>query len=174
VTDGVVPLAALLVPPACAPVEVTDALGLLARDTCPEDIREQVVIPVPLAPSVERNQKEIPSIEVLQRGLATIQSGDRIAQRTGQPIEDARPQEESAHVRGLSLEHFLREVVDNETIVSRETRDEVVHIVSVLHRQGGQLEHRDPALRPLSSAAICLAPDPDARRFRSRPQSRHG
>ena len=91
VTNGVVPLAALLVPPTRAPVEVTDAVGLLARDACPEDIGEQVVVSVPLAPSVERDQEEIPSIEVLERALAAVQSGDRIAQGPGEPIEDAGP-----------------------------------------------------------------------------------
>ena len=102
-----------------------------------------------LAPSVERDQEEIPSIEVLERALAAIQSGDRIAQGPGQPIEDAGPQEESAHVVRLSLQHFLGEVVDDEAIVSSETRDEVVDVVPALNRQGSKLERRDPTFRPL-------------------------
>ena len=115
----------------------------------PEDIGEEVVVSVPLAPSVERDQEEIPSIEVLEHALAAIQSGDRIAQGPGEPIEDAGPEEESAYVRGLSLQHFLGEVVDDEAIVSSETRDEVVDVVAALHRQGRKLERGDPTLRPL-------------------------
>ena len=55
----------------------------------------------------------------------------------------------SAHVRGLSLQHFLGEVVDDEAIVSSETRDEVIDVVAALDRQGGKLERRDPTFRPL-------------------------
>ena len=78
-----------------------------------------------------------------------MQSRDRIAQGAGQPLEDAGPQEEPADILGLSLQDLLGEVVDDEAIVSSETRDEVVDVVAALHRQGGKLEGRDPTLRPL-------------------------
>ncbi len=58
---------ALLVPPARAKVEVEDAVGLVAHDTRSEDVGEQVVVPVPLAPRVERDHEEVASIEDLER-----------------------------------------------------------------------------------------------------------
>ena len=130
-------------------MEVEDAVRLLAHEARPEDIREQVVVSVPLAPSVERDHEEIPPIEDLEHALAAVQSRDRIAQRAGQPIEDARPQEEPADILGLALQDLLGEVVDDEAIVSSEARDEGADVVAALHRQGGQLERRDPTLRPL-------------------------
>ena len=130
-------------------MEVEDAVRLLAQQARPEDIREQVVVSVPLAARVERDHEEIPAIEDLERGLTAILSRDRIAQGTGQPIQDAGPEEEPAHVVGLSMQDFLDEVVDDEAIVAGETRDEAVDIVPALHRQGGQLERGDPTLRPL-------------------------
>ena len=126
-----------------------DAVRLLAHEARTEDIREQVVVSVPLAPRVERDQEEIPPIEDLEHALATIQFRDRIAQGAGQPLEDARPQKEPADILGLSLQDLLGEVVDDEAIVSSETRDEGVDVVAALHRQGGKLEGGDPALRPL-------------------------
>ena len=149
VANGVVRFATLLEPAARAPVEVEDAVRLLAHEARTEDIREQVVVSVPLAPRVERDQEEIPPIEDLEHALAAIQSRDRIAQRAGQPLEDARPQKEPADILGLSLQDLLGEVVDDEAIVSSETRDEGVDVVAALHRQGGKLEGGDPALRPL-------------------------
>ena len=142
-------LATPLVPPARASMEVMHAVRLLALQACLQDVREQVVVAVPLAARVKRDHEEIPPIEDLERRLAVILSRDRIAQGTGQPIEDAGPQEEPAHILGLSLQDFLDEVVDDEAIVSGETRDEVVDIVSALHRQSSKLERRDPTLRPL-------------------------
>ena len=49
----------------------------------------------------------------------------------------------------MAIQDLLDEVVDDEAIVSGETRDEAVDIVPALHRQGGKLERGDPTLRPL-------------------------
>ena len=130
-------------------MEVEDAVRLLAQQARPQDICEQVVVSVPLAACVERDHEEIPAIEDLERGLTAILPRDGVAQGTGQPIEDAGPQQEPAHVFRLSLQHFLDEVVDDEAIVAGETLDEAVDIVPALHGQGGQLERGDPTLCPL-------------------------
>ena len=67
----------------------------------------------------------------------------------GQSIEDAGPQQEPAHVVGLAIQDLLDEVVDDEAIVSGETRDEAVDVVPTLHGQGRQLERGDPTLGAL-------------------------
>ena len=130
-------------------MKVLDLVRLLARQARPQDIREQVVVSVPLATRVEWDHKEIPPIEDLEHRLAAILSRNRIAQGASQPIEDAGPQQEPPHVVRLALQDLLDEVVDDEAIVPGETRDEAVDIVPVLQRQGGQLERGDPTLRPL-------------------------
>ena len=81
--------------------------------------------------------------------MTAILSRDGIAQRPRQPIQDAGPKEEPAHVVGLAIQDLLDEVVDDEAIVAGETRDEAVDIVPTLHGQGGQLERGDPTLRAL-------------------------
>ena len=66
VANGLKPLPALLVPGARAPMEVRDAVRLLAQQARPQDIREQVVVSVPLAARVEWDHEEIPPIEILE------------------------------------------------------------------------------------------------------------
>ena len=66
VANGLKPLPALLVPDTRAPMEVRDAVRLLAQQARPEDIREQVVVSVPLAARVERDHEEVPAIEILE------------------------------------------------------------------------------------------------------------
>ena len=113
-------------------MEVEDAIWFLAQQARAQDICEQVVVSVPLATCVEWDHEEIAAFEDLERGLTSILARDRVAQGTGQPVEDGGPLQEPTDVVGLSLEHFLDEVIHDEAIVAGEARDEARNIVSAL------------------------------------------
>ena len=67
--NGLKPLPALLEPGTRAPMEVQHVVWVLAQQASPEDVREQMVVSVPLSARVERDQEEVPPIEILECGL---------------------------------------------------------------------------------------------------------
>ena len=145
VADGLGPLAVLLVPLARPPVQLRDAVGLLVEQARPQHVGEQVVVAIPLAPVVERDEEQVRPIERLQHGLAAVLAGDGIAQRAAQPVQDRGLQQEAPDVLGLALQDLLDQVVDDVAVVPGEAGDEAGDVVAPLHRERRQLECGDPA-----------------------------
>jgi hypothetical protein len=127
-------------------VQCTDAVGVLVEQSRPQHLAEEMVVAVPPTAVVERDQEEISALESLEHGLAAVLTGDGVAQRTREPAQDGRLQQEAAHLFRLTLEDLLDQVVHDEAVVPGEARDEARHVVAPLHRQRGQLQRRDPAL----------------------------
>ena len=144
VADGFGPIAVLLIPLARPPVQVRGGVGLLVQQARSQHVGEQVVIPIPLATVVERDQEEVPALQGLQHGLATGLAGHGIAQRTAQPVEDRGPQQEASDVVGLTLQDLFREVIDDVAIVPGEARDEAGDVASSLHGKPCELQGGDP------------------------------
>ena len=90
VADGHGRLAVLLVPRARPPVQVRHLAGLLVQQARLQHVGEEMVVAIPPAAVVERDQEQVPPVQRLQHGLAAILPGDGIAQRTAQPAQDAR------------------------------------------------------------------------------------
>ena len=81
--------AVLLVPLARPPVQLRRRRsGRSSQQARLEHVGEQMVIAIPLAPVVERDEEQVPSIERLQHRLAAVLAGDGVAQRAAQPAED--------------------------------------------------------------------------------------
>jgi len=53
-----------------------------------EHFGKEVVIAIPVAPVIERNDKEVASLQGLQPRVAFLLAGDGIAQRATQPVEN--------------------------------------------------------------------------------------
>ena len=77
-----------LVPLARPPVQRTGAVRILRRGTRQEHIAEKVVVAVPLAAVIERDDEEVPPLQLLQLRSAILPSRDGVAQRAGQSVED--------------------------------------------------------------------------------------
>src|SRR6267154_571999 len=99
-------------------------VGLLVQQARMQHVCEELVVAVPTAAVVERDQEQVPSIQRLQHGLATTLPGDGIAQRTAQPAQDRGLQQEGLDTIGLTLQHLLDQVVDDVTIIPGEAGDE--------------------------------------------------
>jgi len=146
VADGHGPLAAALEPRAGPPVQVRHLVRLLVEQARVQHVGKQMVVAIPLAAVIQRDQEQVPPVQRLQHGLAAALPGDRIAQRTAQPAQDAGLQQEGLDTFGLTLQHLLAQVVHDVTIIACEAGNEAGHVVSPLHRQRRQLERGDPAL----------------------------
>ena len=60
----------LVVPPAGAAVEVCDLLGPPVEEVGSQDLREQVVVAVPAAGAVQRDEEQVGAVQVLEHVLA--------------------------------------------------------------------------------------------------------
>ena len=159
-------LAVLLVPHARAPVQARNVVGLLVPQVRLQDVREELVIAIPPAAVIKRNQEQVLSLQRHQLGLAAVLTGDGIAQRAGQPVQDGGLQQEVADMLGLALQDLLGEVVDDVPVIPGEAVDEAGDVVSPLHRERRQLERGDPPFgAPLQCRDILLrsAPVPSPR-----------
>ena len=72
------------VPGAGPPVQVRHLVGVLGEQARAEDVGEQVVVAVPGALGVERDEEEVAALEVLQRPGAVGAAGDGVAQGAGE------------------------------------------------------------------------------------------
>jgi len=97
--------------------------GVLVAQAGAEDVAEEVVIPEPLTPLVESDEEQVCSLEALERRLGVGSTRDGSAQRSGQPGEDRRVEEEPPDVGGLTVEDLVDEVVDDEPVVAGEFVD---------------------------------------------------
>ena len=103
-------------------MQLVDQLGFLVDQPGAEHVGEQVVIAVPVAAVVERDEEQVRPIELLERRPPAGSAGDRVAERAGQPVEHRGLQQERSDLFGLAVEHLLDEVVDDEAVVAGEVR----------------------------------------------------
>src|ERR687893_1223980 len=75
----------LLVPLARAPMQGRYLSGLFRHQLRIENVRKEVVVAKPMALVVQRNDKEVASLQGLQPRVAILLIGDGIAQRATQP-----------------------------------------------------------------------------------------
>lgn len=103
-----------LVPRRRALVELRD-LARVARacELVLQERGEEMVIPIPVADVVERDEEEVRRVELLQHRLAVASLQNRIAQGRTETREDRRREQELADVRPLAVEHLIREVVEH-------------------------------------------------------------
>ncbi len=70
VMDGIVHRTMLLIPHAGAPMQRGNLLRQVRRQMHTEDLGEEVMVAIPVAPVIQRNDKEIAALEGLQPRLA--------------------------------------------------------------------------------------------------------
>ena len=72
----------LLVPLARPLMQDRYSIGLLLHQACLQNIGEEMVIAIPLALVIERNDEQVATLQGLQHSEAIFLPGDGIAQRT--------------------------------------------------------------------------------------------
>ena len=122
-----------------------DLVALLVEQPGSQHVGEEMVVAVPEAPVVERDQEQVPPIEGLEHRPTAVLARHRIAERAVQPAQDRRAEQEAPDMLRLTLQDLADQVVDDEAVVAREAGDEAGDVVSSLHRERRELERRDPA-----------------------------
>ena len=142
-------LQAIVFIPAAGPdVQAGHVVRLLLVQTLPQQLAKEVVVAIPAPLVVQRDDEEVGAFEVGQGFLpgcgGVLQDG--IAQRATQAVEYGGAQQKGLNAGGLPLEHFLHQVVQDETMAAAESLDEGCGVFSSLHREGRQLQTGNPAL----------------------------
>ena len=117
-----------------------------------EEVAEQVVVAVPLAAIVERDDERIRAREGLERIGRVVRAEHRIAQGWRHPVEDRRPEQERLEIVRLALQHLFQEVVGDLLLIAGQTGSPRGGIVTVSQRQRCQRDRGSPPLRPLAQS----------------------
>ena len=127
------PITFSLVPFTGPSMKFESTLRLFVFEVRPEDVGEEVVIAVPTALIVERDNKEVSTLESTYHRFAIATSDDGIAEWPAQPIKNAGVQKEHPDLVRYSLQYFLNQIVHDVSVVACELCDEGCYVVSPLH-----------------------------------------
>ena len=94
--DGVRDQVVCGVPVAGPLVQARHLVGVLGEQARAQDVGEQVVVAVPTALGIEGNQEQVAALEVLEHPGAVGAASDRVAQGSGEALEDGGVDEEVA------------------------------------------------------------------------------
>src|SRR5918999_2811935 len=128
----------LLVPRARPFMEGPRSVGIPCDGLLLEDVREEMMVAIPLAPVVESDDEQVPSLEVLQQRLRSRLTHDRVAQRAAHAIENRGSQQEAPDVWRLGLQHLFDQVIGDVAVVAGEAIDESTNVVAPLDCKRGQ------------------------------------
>ena len=119
------------VPVARPPVQFVDLVALLVEQPGSQHVGEQMVVAVPKAPVVERDQEQVPALEGLEHGPTAVLARHRIAERAVQPAQDRRVEQKGPDMLRLTLQDLPDQVVDDVAVVAGEAGDEAGNVVLV-------------------------------------------
>src|SRR3712207_9154452 len=106
-----------------------------------------VTVPTPFI--IQRNSKQVGSLQPLEHLLTIRTVRNRVAQRTAQAVEDGGLLQESSYVFGLAPENLFGQVVQNVTAAALQRRDEFGDVFAPPHRERCELQPSDPAFGTL-------------------------
>ena len=113
-----------------------------------QELEEQAVVAEPAPAPVEADDQRALVLEVLERPPAVVPARERVRQLTADAVDDARPQQEVADLRGLQREHLLGQVVADRAVVAGELGEEAIRVGRTDRRHRRQPQARRPALGP--------------------------
>ena len=123
-----------------------------------QHIGEKVMIAIPLALVVERNDKQVAALQGFQHSPAAILCGDGVTQGTTQAVENGGLQQEIAHTFGLAFENFFGQIIEHKTVTAGERLDKTGGVLIAPAWRGRLIA--SPAIQPsvrVSSAAMSSA-----------------
>ena len=117
-----------------------------------EEVTEQVVVAVPPAAIVERDDERIRAREGLERIGRVVRAEHRSAQGWRHPVEDRRAEQERRELARLAPKHLFEEVVGDLVLSAGQAGSPRGGIVAVSQRERCQRDRGGPPLRPLAQS----------------------
>jgi hypothetical protein len=145
VRDRLLRGAVLAVPGRGAAVQLGHQFRGRTDELVPQQLREEVVVAVPLASLVERHQEQVGALDTLEllRGVPIARHG--VAQRRAEPLQDRGAQQELAKPLRLFRQDLLQVVADM-SVVRRQRLHAGVPVRVRLDRQRPEPEAGGPPL----------------------------
>ena len=146
--DSVSEVAAALEPRRRAFLQDADGLALLPLQQVAKDLCEQLVVAVVILGGIERYDERVLAREADQHVPAPGHAGDRVGQRSGHLMEEARLDQQPALRFRLVAENLVHQVLTDAARIQRQFGHEIGGVLGALHPHGGQLHARRPSLGP--------------------------
>ena len=110
-----------------------------------------MMIPVPAALVVQRDDEQVSALEILERGLASRGTGHEVAEARREAIEHRGREEKGVGWLGLARQHLLDQEVEDVAVAPGEGLDQAGGAARPLslQRERRELQAGDPALGPL-------------------------
>ena len=144
--DRLVHLALPLVPVRRPQMQGGNEIRLPPVQVTAEHLGEEMVVAIPAALFVERDEEQVGLLGVLQQGLSVVLTRHGVAQLRAQVIQQAGVQQEALHSLRLGRQDLLGQVVQHEAVAPGEGGDEGGGVGMPAHGQGGELQPGGPAL----------------------------
>src|SRR5438034_6206534 len=134
-------------PGACPLMENGEQVRMCLGEAKAQRLCKEMVVAVPGALIVQRQQEEVGLLEPFQCGLPVALPGHGITEGPVQTVAQGSLQQERADMLSLLAEHFFRQVIHDVAMTASKGGDKPGDILSPLHREGRQLQSSNPALR---------------------------
>src|SRR6266508_5797611 len=110
----------LLVPGSGLSMQFRHPLGIDGLQAGEEQIGKEMMVAIPVALLIERDQEQVGSFQVFQHLLSIVAIGERITQWATELLKNRGLEEESSHIVGLSLKYLLSQVIENVAMATPE------------------------------------------------------
>jgi hypothetical protein len=144
VADGVVGQPVVLRPGGGVTVQLRHALGLLSDKAGAEQVGEQLVVAPPAPHLIQRHQKQVGPLHLLEQLLAVAAATDRVTQRPRQPLQHRRLQQKLPQRVWLAVQDLLGQVVQHIPVAAAELVHKAGRVGVAPQRQGRQLQPGRP------------------------------
>src|SRR4029450_1875450 len=104
-----------------------------SKQLVPEALAEEAVIPVPLASIIQWDEEEIRVFELFQAVGRVLGASHCVARGSRHPVEDRGLEHPFTRGVAKTLDHHLRQVMDDMTAGSLKLADERLSVLDVAH-----------------------------------------
>ena len=137
-------------PSAGGGVQLADPVAMPGSQTDPQRVGEQVVVAVPPALVIKRDDEQVLALKGLQHQLTVAAPSESVAQPAGQLVEHRGVEQERADHLRLPAQNLFNQVVKDKPMASRERLDKPSDVSRLAGmgpgRQPGQLQPGRPSL----------------------------
>ena len=169
VPDGRLRQTVRLVPGRRPGVELGDHLRLPPHQLGVEQLPEEVVVAVPLAPSVERDHQQVAALQTIEHAAGLPAAHGGVAEGTAEPVEDRAAGEERHVGPRDAVEELRTQVVGDEAVIPGGNRPSTRTRAARVHRQRRQVQPGRPSLGPLDELIDVDIAEFDLRAAEQRP-----